>query len=43
MKSFISIGNSKGSEIGVMVLMVIKHSEGLHQEEIRIKGRQRRI
>ncbi|RVW32511.1 Transposon Ty3-G Gag-Pol polyprotein [Vitis vinifera] len=25
MKSFISIGNSKGSEIGVMVLMVIKH------------------
>ncbi|RVW27201.1 Transposon Tf2-2 polyprotein [Vitis vinifera] len=30
--------NSKGSKIGVMVLMVIKHSEGLHQEEIRIKG-----
>ncbi|RVX03271.1 hypothetical protein CK203_020028 [Vitis vinifera] len=26
-ESFISIGNSKGSEIGVMVLMVIKHSE----------------
>ncbi|RVW11915.1 Retrovirus-related Pol polyprotein from transposon 17.6 [Vitis vinifera] len=40
MRSFISIENSKGSEIGVMVLMVIKHSEGLHQEEIRIKGRQ---
>ncbi|RVW46074.1 Transposon Ty3-G Gag-Pol polyprotein [Vitis vinifera] len=35
--------NSKGSEIGVMVLMVIKHSEGLHQEEIRIKGRQQNL
>ena len=43
MRIFISIGNDKGQDIGVMVLIVTKHRKCLLLLEIKINGRQHKI